>query len=129
MNLSPERPLTLDHDLDIAVGIILSLVTCGLYNIYWNYREFESMNALLGRREYRFWYWAVLSVVTCGIFHIYYEYKMGADLVRILKAKGHDANPNLPYIGLALSCFALTIVADAVYQHELNRLVDRDDEL
>ncbi len=129
MDYSPERPLTADHDLDIAVGIILSIVTCGLYNIYWNYREFESMNALLGRQEYRFWYWAILSIITCGIFHIYYEYKMGSDLLRILKQKGHDANPNLPLIGLALSCFALTIVADAVYQHEINRLVDRDDAL
>ncbi len=43
------KPLTHNHHLDIAVGIILSIVTCGFYNIYWNYREFEAMNVLLGR--------------------------------------------------------------------------------
>jgi hypothetical protein len=127
MDLSPEKPLTSDHALDIAVGIILSIVTCGLYNVYWNYREFQAMNALLGREEYRFWYWLILTIITCGLFHVYYEYKMGSDLYRILKIKGHDANPNLPFIGLGLSCFGLTIVADAIYQHEINRLVDADD--
>ena len=117
------KPLHPDHHLDIAMGIILSIVTCGLYNIYWNYREFQAMNELLGREEYNFGLWFVLSLVTCGIFHIYYEYKMGSDLYAILKDRGIDANPNLPLIGLLLSIFGMTIVADAIYQHELNRLV------
>lgn len=116
------RRLGPEHRHNIALGIILSLVTCGLYNIYWNYREFEAMNELLGRREYRFWPWLLLSIVTCGIYHVYYEYKMGSDLYRYLRDQGLDANPNLPIVGLALSIFGLTIVADAVYQHELNRL-------
>jgi len=119
----PEKPLNRDHELNIAAGIILSIVTCGLYNIYWNYREFQAMNDLLGREEYSFWLWFFLSLVTCGIFHIYYEYKMGSDLYQFMKANGHDANPNLPVIGLALSIFGMTIVADAVYQHEINKLI------
>lgn len=129
MDLSPERPLSPDHALDIAVGIILSIVTCGLYNVYWNYREFQALNALLGREEYRFWHWVLLSLITFGLYHIYYEYKMGSDLHRILKSKGHDANPNLPFIGLGLSCFGLWVIADAVYQHEINRLVDETHPL
>lgn len=116
-------PLGQEHELNIALGIILSLVTCGLYNIYWNYCEFQAMNQLLGREEYRFWYWVILSILTCGIFHIYYEYKMGSDLYNYMKGHGHEVNPNLPLIGLVLSIFGLTIIADAVFQHELNRLV------
>jgi len=119
-----ERPLPRNHHHSIALGIILSIVTFGLYNIYWNYREFDSMNELLGREEYSFWTWLILSIVTCGLYHIYYEYKMGSDLYAILRDRGYEVNPNLPLIGLALSIFGLTIVADAVYQHELNRLVE-----
>ena len=85
------------------------------------------MNALLGREEYNFWSWLILSIVTCGIYHVYYEYKMGSDLYVYMKGKGLDVNPNLPMLGLLLSIFGLTIVADAVYQHELNRLVTDDD--
>jgi len=80
------------------------------------------MNQLLGREEFKFVPWFLLSFVTCGLFHIYYEYKMGAELYSWLKANGREANQNLPVMGLVLSCFGLTIIADAVYQHEFNKL-------
>lgn len=118
-----DKPLLSEDRIEVAVGLILSVVTCGLYNIYWNYRQFEALNRLLGREEFKFVQWLLLSIVTCGLFHIYYEYKMGAELYGWLKANGHEANPNLPVIGLCLSIFGLTIIADAVYQHELNKLV------
>ena len=121
-NSQQPKPLPRDYEMRIAAGIILSLVTCGLYNIYWNYRQFEAMNTLLGRREYDFVKWLLLSIITCGLFHIYYEYKMGSDLQQYLIDKGYQVNPNLGIIGLVLSCFGMTILADAIYQHELNRL-------
>ncbi len=120
--MTTDKPLSSEHHIEIAMGIVLSLITCGLYNIYWNYRQFQAMNALLGREEYQFWLWLLLSIFTCGIFHIYYEYKMGSDLYSWLKDHGKDANPNLPVMGLVLSCFGLTIITDAVYQHEFNKL-------
>lgn len=120
--MTNDKPLSSDYRIDIAVGIVLSVITCGLYNIYWNYRQFAAMNQLLGREEFKFIPWLLLSLVTCGLFHIYYEYKMGAELLSWLKANGHQANDNLPVMGLLLSIFGLTIIADAVYQHEFNKL-------
>jgi len=125
---SSHKPLSADHHLEIAVGIILSIVTCGFYNIYWNYREMQALNALLGREEYNFRHWLLLCIVTCFIYHIYYEYKMGSDLCLYFKEKGLEVNPNLPLLGLLLSIFGLTVVADAVYQHEINRLVGGHDQ-
>lgn len=121
--MTQPKPLSKDFEIGIALGIILTMVTCGLYNLYWNYKQFQAMNVLLGREEYNFVHWLLLSIVTCGIFHIYYEYKMGSDLQGYLKQNGYEINPNLPVIGLLLSCFGLCVVADAIYQHELNRLV------
>lgn len=120
--MEPNKPLPLEHEHGVAAGIVLSLITCGLYNIYWNYRQFQSMNLLLGHEEFNFALWLVLSILTCGIFHIYYEYKMGSALQSWMRENGWDVSPNLGIMGLALSCFGLTVVADAVYQHELNRL-------
>ncbi len=117
-----QKPLSREFELNIALGIILSLVTCGLYNVYWNHQQFKAMNQLLGREEYKFIPWLLLSLVTCGIYHVYYEYKMGSELFAYLKERGIEVSHNLPLIGLILSCFGLTIIADAVYQHELNRL-------
>lgn len=115
--------LSSEHRIDIATGIILSLVTCGLYNIYWNYRQFLAMNELLGREEYKFVPWILLTMVTCGLYHLYYQYKMGTDLYLWLKEHGREVNPNFGIIGLVLSCLGLTVVADAIYQHEFNKLV------
>ena len=120
--MTNDKPLSSEHQLDIATGIVLSIVTCGFYNIYWNYRQFQAMNTLLGREEFKFVNWLLLSLVTCGLFHIYYEYKMGAELHGWLKANGRQVNDNLPVMGLLLSIFGLTIIADAVYQHEFNKL-------
>lgn len=118
-----QRPLGPEHRIDVAQALILSVLTCGLYNAYWNYRQFETMNRLMGRHEYDFVKWLLLSLVTCGLYHVYMEYKMGQDLLAVMKANGHETNPNLPLVGLLLSVIALTIVADAVYQHEINKLV------
>lgn len=117
------KPLSKDCEIGIAQGIILSIVTCGLYNLYWNYTQFRAMNLLLGRHEFDFAKWLLLSIITCGIYHIYSEYKMGSELQSYLTQKGVMVNPNLALIGLLLSCIGLTIVADAIYQSELNRLI------
>lgn len=117
------KVLSNEHRIDVAAGIIFSVITCGLYNIYWNYRQMLAMNALLGRHEFDFLKWAVLTVLSCGIYHIYYEYRMGAELQNWLTQNNRPVNQNLAIIGLVLSIFGLTVVADAVYQHELNKLV------
>ena len=120
--MSETQPLSSEHRIEIAAGIILTVITCGLYNIYWNYRQMKAMNALLGREEYQFAMWLILTIVTCGLYHIYYEYKMGSDLFTWLKEHGREVSPNLAITGLLLSCFGLTVIADAVYQHEFNKL-------
>jgi hypothetical protein len=117
------KPLSGEHRIDVAMGIILSVVTCGCYNIYWNYRQMQAMNALLGRHEFDFLKWFLLSLITCGLYHIYYEYKMGSDLQTWLDQNGVVVSPNLGIVGLVLSIFGLTVIADAVYQNELNKLI------
>ena len=116
------KPLTREDEIAIPLGIVLSVLTCGIYNVYWNYRQFKAMNFLLGREEFNFVLWLLLSLVTCGIFHIYYEYKMGSELQAYMKTQGYQVNSDLGLVGLALSCFGLTVVADAIYQNELNKL-------
>jgi hypothetical protein len=114
--------LSSEYRLDIAAGIVFSVITCGLYNIYWNYREMEALNALLGRREFDFGKWVLFTILTCGLYHVYYEYRMGSELQTWLTQNDRPVSPNLAVTGLALSVFGLTVIADAVYQHELNKL-------
>lgn len=60
----------------IVVGILLTLITCGIYMFYWQYKQMATLNAWLGRDEFSFGAWFFLSFCTFGIYAIYYEYKM-----------------------------------------------------
>ncbi|MDE2140829.1 MAG: DUF4234 domain-containing protein [Elusimicrobia bacterium] len=120
--MTDAKPLASEHRIDVAAGIIFSVISCGIYNIYWNYRQMVAMNALLGRHEFDFGKWALLTLFSCGLYHIYYEYRMGTELHQWLVQNDRVVNPNLATIGLALSVFGLTVLADAVYQSELNKL-------
>lgn len=112
-----------EHRMDIAIYIILTIVTCGFFNIYWNYRQMLACNAMLGREEFRFWTWALLSFITCGIYHLYYQYQMGTALVEIQRSRSLTTFDNLPIISILVSIFGLSIVVDAIHQHEINKIV------
>jgi hypothetical protein len=120
--MTDAKPLSSEHHIDIAAGIIFSVISCGIYNVYWNYRQMKAMNVLLGREEFSFGKWALLTALSCGIYHVYYEYRMGVELHAWLAQNGRPVNDNLAILGLVLSVFGLTVLADAVYQHELNKL-------
>ena len=109
--------MTPEYVRNIALDILLTLLTCGLYNFYVQYKQMEAMNALLRHEKYSFAMWAVLSIITCGLYHIYHEYRMSLDIVE----KVQGTSPQLPLISLVLSAFGLWIIADAIQQVEINR--------
>ena len=109
----------------IPVGLILTFLTCGLYDLYWNAKQMKAFNGLLGRDEFSFWHWLFLSALTCGIFHLYYEYRMGIGLVEIQEKYGMRVDKNLPLISLLLSIFGFSIVVDAIQQYEINKLYEK----
>ncbi|UCF93025.1 MAG: DUF4234 domain-containing protein [Desulfobacterales bacterium] len=118
------RPITPGHHINIALYLILTLLTCGLFNLYWNYRQMEACNALLLRREFRFWLWLLLTVVTCGIYHIFYQYKMGAAIVEIQHSLNRPVFDKLPLLSVIVTLVGLSIVVDCIHQHEINKIND-----
>jgi hypothetical protein len=105
---------------NIATDIVLSLITCGIYNLFRQARQFRVLNAFSGRDEFRFWTWFFLTLVTCGIYHVYTQYRMGIVISDINRKLGRPANENLALICLLLSIFGLILVADAIQQNEIN---------
>ena len=110
---------------NIVVSLILTIVTCGLYDLYWNAKQMKAMNGLLDREELSFWTWFFVSIITCGIFHLYYEYKMGLALVEIQDKYNMRVDNNLPLISLLLSIFGMSIVVDAIHQNEINKAYEQ----
>lgn len=105
-----------EHVRPIALSLILTLVTCGLYNFYWQYLQMLAANEMLGSEKYRFLPWLAFTLVTCGIYHIYHEYRMSVDIAQVL---GRDTK-NDALISVLLSVFGLSLVVDAIQQSQIN---------
>lgn len=111
------------HNLSIPIYLILTLITFGIYNLYWNYKQQEACNQLIGREEFKFLTWLILIIVTFGLYHLYYQYKMGEVIVQIQSDKKLIVNTNLPIVSLVLSLIGLSIVVDIIHQSEINKIV------
>jgi len=105
------------HIRSIGMDMIWTILTCGLFNIYLQYKQMIAVNAMLRFEKYRFLPWFALTIVTCGLYHIYHEYRKTGDICHALG----DTRSNEPLISVILSVFGLMMVADAIQQAHINR--------
>ena len=106
----------------IVTSILVTIITCGIYGIYWQFKQMATLNAWLGRNEYSFWLWFFLCILTCGIFGIYYEYKMACGINEVQANKGMYVDQNLPILCVVLALFGVGIASLAIQQYQINKL-------
>ena len=110
------------QERNIAVCIILSLVTCGLYSLYWFVCMTDDTNAAAGEQGTSGVMSLVLTLITCGIYGFYWAYKCGEKLDQGRMNRGLPAaNSGVLYLILYLLG---GIIAYALIQNELNRLAE-----
>ena len=107
----------------IATCIILTIVTCGIYGIYWMVCLNDDANRVSNEPVPTSGGTVVLlSIVTCGIYAIIWSYKQGERLDRAATMRGMPANSR-SLIYLLLTIFGLGIVAYAMMQDSINQMV------
>jgi hypothetical protein len=109
---------------NIAADIVFSVLTLGVYNLFWVARQFRVANAFLKADKYHFWTWFLLSLITFGIYGFYVLYTFSLDVEAIRTKKGRPANPNFAVINLLLAAIGLHVVTQAILQHEINQCFD-----
>ena len=95
---------------NLAVSIILTIVTCGIYGIYWfivmtddTKNVSGDINGASGGVAF------LLTLVTCNIYGYYWAYKQGERIDNAKNARGiPSSNSNVLYLILAI--FGLYIV-------------------
>ena len=103
----------------IVTAIILSVVTCGLYAIYWFVSLTNEMNKASGRvNDTNGGIAFLLTLVTCGIYGYFWAYKMGEKRDAIANESGSS---NILY--LVLMIFGLGIVVYGLLQDTLNKAI------
>jgi len=108
---------------NIALDIILTILTCGIYNLFVQSAQINALNSMLQSQKYQFLHWLLFCLVTCGLYHIYHEYRMSEDIARLV---GRDPGTD-GLISVLLTSFGLHIVADAIQQTHINRFYGSTD--
>ena len=108
------------QERNIALCIILSLVTCGIYGLFWFVCLTEDTNAAANEEGTSGVLALVLTIVTCGIYGLYWAYKRGELLDKAKVNRGMPAS-NGGVLYLILYIFG-GIIAYALIQNELNKL-------
>lgn len=107
----------------IVVCILLSIVTCGIYGIYWMIKLNDELNASAGKTNATSGGMVFLfTLITCGIYGFFWYYKMGENVDAIKASKGM-ASSNTGILYLVLGLFGLGIINYCLMQDTLNKNV------
>jgi len=106
----------------IPLYIILTLLTCGLFSIYWfivlagDIRRLKGGTKPNGVLDY------LLGFITCGIYLWYCYYTYPNYIEEIQEERGLKVK-DISLAALLLGIFGLGIVSLALIQNELNKIV------
>lgn len=105
----------------MALYVVLSLLSCGLFAPIWMYLIGRDLRRALAQDEPRPGLDLLLSVITCGVWWIYLLYRYPS-LILELKRRAGLTGGDLPVISLILGILSLGLVSLALMQSELNHL-------
>lgn len=108
---------------NIALCIIFSIITCGIYGIYWFVTLTDDTNTIAGEADGTSGVVAfLLTVVTCGIYGLYWAYKCG-EKIDIAHQNRGESSSNGGVLYLILFLFG-GIIAYALIQNEINKFAN-----
>jgi len=112
---------------DPALTLLLILVTCGLYYLYFIYVVSRETQDFLGEPDISPGIEILLSIVTCGLWNIYWDYRMGKKISEMCVQTGLPPTDNsILYLILDLVGFggfgSLGLVNPVLQQDSLNRV-------
>lgn len=110
---------------NIALCIILSIVTCGIYGLIWFVKLTDETNMLAppspdGKPYTSGGIALLLMIVTCDIYGLYWAYKQGEKLDNAKAARGLPTS-NQSVIYLILQLF-VPVVGWALMQNQINEM-------
>lgn len=109
----------------VAVAILLTVLTCGIYGLVWLYKMGDELNSHQGKGRISAGVDVLLCLVTCGLWFIYLMYKYPSVLHDISVEEGG------PVVDVTVICLVLALlggfipfgglIAVAILQGEINK--------
>ena len=108
-----------------ALVLVLSLITCGIYGVYWIYKTSDEVQKFLGLYDSLTpAVETILCIFTCGIYAIYWSYKYGK-LISDCQRKVDLPVEENAVLYLVLAIFGLSLVNYIIMQNSLNKVWER----
>lgn len=104
---------------NILTSIVISILTMGLYAIYWEYLTVKNIRAM--KKDDAYLIEEYLCVMFVPFYSIYWWYTRGRYATAELTARGYAVTGN-ETVYLVLAIFGLNIVSLAILQKNLNAL-------
>lgn len=109
---------------NIGLCILFSIITCGIYAIYWFVVLTNELKDLSGDSETASGGVAfLLSIITCNIYGWYWAYKRGEN-VDTARSKRSIPSSNSGILYLILVLIGFGIIAYALMQNEINKMIE-----
>lgn len=110
---------------NLALYIILSIVTCGIFALVWLAMLANDLRTMSNDESKMSGGMVVLlTIVTFGIYGWIWYYQAGETLNSIKASRGISADQSSGVLYLLLAVFGLSIVSSALIQDSLNKLID-----
>jgi len=114
------------QERNAVVVLLLGLVTCGVYMIYWLYKTSAELQEALQDQEINPMVDLILVIVTCFIWGIYVEYRNSQKAYAVLSrrdARAVDQTQTILILNIAQLVVGVTgFIATYILQEELNKL-------
>lgn len=106
---------------DLVLNIVLTILTCGIYGLYWFIVMTDDSNNISSKEKTATGGLSlVYSIITCGIYMFYWNYKMGKKLYEAGKEHNVDISDN-SVLYIVLAVLGLSIVNYCLIQNDLNK--------
>ena len=115
-----------------ATVLVLCVVTCGFYQLFWYHHVYEETQALAGKTPTGNGYWLDLAVtmVTCGLYGIFVDYQLCNLLNEELRRRGHRVNKDEGTVVVLLDVSAYftgwmsNLMTTALAQDQINKILN-----
>lgn len=115
--------------------ILLTIITCGLYLIYWYYKIYQELKLFTNKTPTGndFWLDFIINLLTCGLWGIYVDFKI-SKLLHQIRIENNLRGDDSSIIILILDSFSiftfhlLWILTSAIQQDEWNQILENISE-
>lgn len=105
------------------IVIVLSLVTCGIYTLYWIYKMSEELQSESQNEDSTSpGIELLLVLVTCGLYMFYWYYKYAKMILDIQVSRNISMPDDNAILYIILIVFGLSPIAMAIMQSSANKL-------